>query len=177
MKAMILLTKDIYLRLGFESITGEVCNTQDPSIAIMDDGVRFLYFLDMSSLRGKFPPAREGTDFFLKRLRLVIPRDMQRDEISNFIHLFQQDKFQINCLSQRERLVLLDMSQGKSPKVLNTNTGMAYKTWHNFKATGFKRLGIKNNITFINAIHSWYNWIHSSDIESFFTKKSNQYYY
>lgn len=155
MSAIHLLTDDIYFRSGFESLvrTSDINTTH--TVSVLDDGVQFLYFIDTTCRSGRIPPAGESVDFFLERVKLVVPKNIHPEKLQQIIKSYCRGVYRHIHLTTGERRILKEMTFGVSSSISRAKMGVNYKTWHNFKASGFRRLGIKNNVTYMRAIHAW----------------------
>lgn len=157
MTAIHLLTDDNYFRAGFDMLVKEIdCNDTHSVSIIMDDGVQFLYFIDVGFGSGRGCPASESTDFFLERVRLVVPKNTHSEKLSQIIKSYCRGAYRHVVLTPGERRVLLELARGITPNVSRAKLNVNYKTWHNFKTAGFKRIGIKNNVTFMRIINLWH---------------------
>ena len=150
-----LLTDDIYFRTGFETLTGTIDTNPTHSLSILDDGVQFLYFIDTTCRSGRLPPADESVDFFLERVKLVVPKDTHPGKLLQIIKSYCRGVYRHVHLTAGERRVLREMASGSLFTISRARIGVNYKTWHNLKTSGFKRLGIKNKVTYMRAIHAW----------------------
>ncbi|WP_454878809.1 hypothetical protein [Serratia inhibens] len=152
---MKLLTNDTYFRAGFESLISVKPVPYKRIVTILDDGVEFLYFIASHKRGGEKLTEKEAVPFFLQRLALVIPRETKPEKLEEIIQGVKHGTYQNKPLTLGERKVLLDMSRGVSSNVSRTKLGMKYKTWHSFKASGFKRLGIKNDKSLMRVMNVW----------------------
>lgn len=155
MSAIHLLTDDTYFRVGFETLvrTSDINTTH--ALSVLDDGVQFLYFIDTTCRSGRIPPSDESVDFFLERVKLVVPKNIHPEKLLQTIKSYCRGVYRHIHLTAGERRILKEMTRGKSSSISRAKMGVNYKTWHNFKASGFRRLGIKNNVTYMRAIHVW----------------------
>lgn len=155
MSAIHLLTDDIYFRIGFEKhvITSDINTTHN--LSILDDGVQFLYFIDTTCRSGRIPPPDESVDFFLERVKLAIPKNSHPEKLLQTIKSYCRGAYRHVHLTAGERRILSEMTSGRLSTISRAKMGVNYKTWHNFKASGFRRLGIKNTVTYMRAIHAW----------------------
>lgn len=155
MSAIHLLTDDIYFRIGFENLvlTSDINTTH--TLSILDDGVQFLYFIDTTFRSGRTPPPHESVDFFLERVKLVLPKNTHPEKLLQTIKSYCRGVYRHVHLTAGERRILSEMTSGSLSTISRAKMGVNYKTWHNFKASGFRRLGIKNTVTYMRAIHAW----------------------
>ncbi|HEY4429417.1 MAG TPA: hypothetical protein VGN87_00120 [Paenibacillus sp.] len=155
MSAIHLLTDDIYFRIGFEKlvITSDINTTH--TLSILDDGVQFLYFIDTTCRSGRIPPPYESVDFFLERVKLAVPKNTHPEKLLLTIKSYCRGAYRHVHLTAGERRILSEVPSGTSSTISRAKMGVNYKTWHNFKASGFRRLGIKNTVTYMRAIHAW----------------------
>lgn len=172
MRAIHLLTDDIYFRVGFEGLVRardiNIINT----LSILDDGNQFLYFIDTTCRSGRVPPPDESVDFFLERVRLVVPKNIHPEKLKQTIKSYCRGVYRHVHLSAGERRVLREIASGRLSTISRAKMGINYKNWHNFKASGFRRIGIKNNITYMRAIHAWNATGYSSVSKRVNAKKS-----
>ncbi|MCU6172052.1 hypothetical protein [Enterobacter bugandensis] len=155
MNAIHLLTDDIYFRIGFEKLvkTSDINTTH--TLSILDDGVQFLYFIDTTCRSGRIPPSDESVDFFLERVKLVVPKNIHPEKLLQTIKSYCRGVYRSVHLTAGERRILSEMTSGRLSAISRAKIGVNYKAWHNFKASGFRRLGIKNTVTYMRAIHAW----------------------
>ncbi|WP_449544139.1 hypothetical protein [Lelliottia nimipressuralis] len=150
-----LLTDDIYFRIGFERLVRTRDINTIHTLSILDDGVQFLYFIDTTCRSGRIPSPDESVDFFLERVKLVVPKNIHPEKLLQTIKAYCRGVYRHVHLTAGERRVLREMTSGRLSTLSRAKIEVNYKTWHNFKASGFRRLGIKNNITYMRAIHAW----------------------
>ena len=167
MSAINLLTNDSYFRSGFEILVDGISSNITRPVLIMDDGVEFLYFIDADYRGGRIPPMSEFVDFFIERVKLVVPKNTSYEKLLHIIKTYCGGAYLHISLTPRERYVLRKMAHRISSNISPARMGMNYKTWHSFKNSAFRRLGIKNTVTFMRAIHAWRSTGYSSVFKRF----------
>ncbi|WP_406909107.1 hypothetical protein [Klebsiella oxytoca] len=155
MSVIHLLTDDIYFRTGFDTLVRTSNINTTHTLSVLDDGFQFLYFIDTTCRSGRIPTADESVDFFLERVRLVVPKNIHPEKLLHAINSYCCGVYRHIHLTAGERRILKEMARGNVSANSRAKIGVSYKAWHNFKASGFRRLGIKNNTTYMRAIHAW----------------------
>lgn len=176
MSAIHLLTDDIYFRIGFERLIRNSDINTSHTLSILDDGVQFLYFIDTAFRSGRTPPPDESVDFFLERVKVVVPKNIRPEKLVLIIKSYCRGVYRHVHLTAGERRILREMTSGTSSALSRAKMGVNYKSWHNFKASGFRRLGIKNTVTYMRAIHAWNAMGYSSVVTRVVTQNRSTIY-
>lgn len=155
MSAIHLLTDDIYFRRGFECLVKNFDTNIIHNLSILDDGVQFLYFIDTTFSSERIAASNDSVDFFLERVKLVVPKNIYPEKLLQTLKNYCRGVYRHVHLTTGEQRVLSEMTRGSLSTLSRAKMGINYRTWHKFKASGFRRLGIKNNITYMRAIHAW----------------------
>lgn len=156
-----LLTNDSYYRLGFESLFKTKHRQGDENLLIMDDGIQFLYFLSMKESKTGLTlnvniPAGE----FISRLKLAVPRNTTPGHLRHVIRSFHSGRYQHRRLTPAAYRVLLDIATGVPGNISRAKLQLKHKCWYNLKGNAFVKLGIKNTVVFMRAIHVWHSFYH-----------------
>lgn len=155
MSTIHLLTEDIYFRIGFEMLVETNTILATRSLSILDDGVQFLYFIDTTGINGSTPQNEQPVDYFLRRVKLVVPKNIRPRKLLQTIKSYCSGLYFNVHLTAGERRVLRELTYGRLLALSLAKIEIDYRSWHNFKASGFRRIGIKNEVTYMRAIHAW----------------------
>ncbi|XUM27965.1 hypothetical protein ACQ86C_06715 [Enterobacter asburiae] len=155
-----LLTNDNYYHLGFESLTRKKHRSGKTDLVIMDDGVQFLYFLSIKERDKEFPIIKASAGYFITRLKMTIPRNTTPDYLKYVIHEFLSGRYHARRLTPAAYRVLLDIASGVPSNISRAKLQLKYKSWYNLKGNAFVKLGIKNTVVFMRAIHVWHSVCH-----------------
>jgi DNA-binding CsgD family transcriptional regulator len=160
MQDIILLTNDNYYRLGFESLIRKIHSSGKTDLVIMDDGVQFLYFLSMKERDKILPVTTVSAEYFITLLKMTIPRNTTPDHLKFVIHAFRSGRYHRRRLTPAAYRVLLDIASGVPCNISRVKLQLKHKPWYNLKGNAFVKLGIKNTVVFMRAIHVWHNVCH-----------------
>jgi DNA-binding CsgD family transcriptional regulator len=141
---------------GFASLFTEKVKHENPYLALIDDGFRFLYVLTIEKSHPEDSyPYNDPVYYFLNHLTMIIPRRSTsiniRDVWSDTDHGINKK----NRLSRAEMAVVMDLARGISPGISQSRRRLTYKAWYNHKNSGFRRLGIKNTLSLVRAADVW----------------------
>ncbi|HGA3108490.1 TPA: hypothetical protein ACIR5Y_003980 [Enterobacter hormaechei] len=145
--------QDYFYRQGLDSLVKSISLPLHPPLAIMDDGVQYLYFIELSVSPSINEHTKEPISFLLDNLKGVIPKTASFEQIRNEIIRFKNGRYRHVQLTHGQMRVLNQIARGVPPKLAMIKLDLNYKSWHNFKDAAFNRIGIKNTITFIRAVH------------------------
>ncbi|WP_449543947.1 hypothetical protein [Lelliottia nimipressuralis] len=153
-KPVRLLSKDSFFKKGFEYLVKDLKGHHLNSIIILDDGVRFLYFIDITEHQEHKSNYNEK-EIFLECLKHCVNRNLPPDELIYLLNRFLNGRYNHVSLSFNQRRVLRCLIYGLPQEVAMKTFGVKYKNWHNCKDSGLKRLGIKNTLCYLRAAHEW----------------------
>lgn len=155
MSTIHLLTEDVYFRIGFEMLVETNTILATRSLSILDDGVQFLYFIDTTCIYGNTIQNEKSVDYFLQRVKIVVPKNIRPEKLLQTIKSYCFGLYYHVHLTAGERRVLKELTYGRLLALSLAKIEIDYRSWHNFKASGFRRIGIKNEVTYMRAIHAW----------------------
>lgn len=149
---------NIYLQIGLEAlfISADVNNyNHHYSYFVVDDGIGYLYFLDIESTDSQIFNSIDSVAFVLKRIRLVVPLRTPLKKLEAIVKSYGKGLYKHISLTATESHVLKEITTGVPSRILIAKMKMSYKTWHNYKGAGLRRVGIRNMVTFMRFIHIW----------------------
>jgi len=153
-KPVKLLSKDSFYKNGFEHTVKDLQGCYSNSMFVLDDGVRFLYFFDVTkyqNIRADF----NDKEMFVESLKACVNRNLPPEELIYILKQFLKGRYYNVKLSFNQRRVLRSLVYGASTEVAIRTLGVRYKTWHNYKDAALKKLGIKNTLCYLRAANEW----------------------
>ncbi|MCU6172428.1 hypothetical protein [Enterobacter bugandensis] len=153
---MFCITDDKYFRAGFESLIASRGGLQNASLCLMDDGARYLYFLDaVHGCSGLYPVMCGPIYYFVNHIRTILPRETSPERLIRIISDIHQGAYPVIRLTPAQMSVIMDVASKVKPGISQARSGMNMKTWNNFKYAGLRRLGIKNTLSLVRAADVW----------------------
>lgn len=150
---VVYIGQDLLYRYGLEHLVKTLTLPLHPPLAIMDDGVQYLYFIELPVYPLIDARESESISFLLKNLKSVIPKRSPLDQVRKEIIRFKNGRYRHLQFTHGQMRVMNLIARGIPPRIAMLNLNINYKSWHNFKEAAFNRIGIRNTNSFIRAVH------------------------
>ncbi|UVZ93283.1 hypothetical protein [Enterobacter hormaechei] len=145
--------QDLYFRQGLDALVKTLSLPLHPPLAIMDDGVQYIYFIELSVSLSINEKPSESISFLLENLKGVMAKSSPFEHIRNEIVRFKKGRYRHVQFTSGQMRVMNQIARGIPPRIAMAKLDLNYKSWHNFKDAAYNRVGIRNTNSFIRAVN------------------------